>query len=844
MSVAISGGAEAEQAQEKPAQPGGATPTLLALLERSAYLFAQRPALLFKPGFRYQTWTYERLLDEARRVAALLQSRGLQKGERAIIWGPNCPQWVAAYFGCAFAGVIAVPLDMRSANDFVERVVLQTQPRLAFVSRLTPAAENFKIERLYFEELDGLCRGIDASVPESVVPDDLLEIMFTSGTTGDPKGVMLSHGNLMANLAASREHVPGEPSYRLLSILPLSHMFEQMGGLLLPLSAGASITYATSFQPAALIKVMNERRVNLMLVVPQVLDLFMNGIEREVERQGRERLWRMMRSVALRLPFSWRHLLFAAVHKRFGGHLAVFFTGGAPLNPELGLKWEALGVRVIQGYGATEASPAISSHTIKEPRYDSVGRPLPGVSVRIGDDGEILVRGPNIMRGYWQAPEQTASALQDGWYKTGDLGFLDRDGYLHIQGRKKDMIALPSGQKVFPEDIETPLRSDPAVVDAAVVGLPRSAGLEVYAVLILNDGASAADVVARVNQKLAGHQQIRGYSLWPDADFPRTHTLKVRKQVILDVLLGNSKLTQRVAAPIHARPLTDQLTDLLSSFSERKPEELQPEFTLGADLNLDSLRRVELLSLIEERLGVALDDSQVEGETTISDLRLLVSKDVRPSVASFPRWGCSFWCRPIRGLLQDALLFPALRGLYRVRVQNASALDGLARPAIFVANHNLFLDSAVLLKVLPRQLRKHLAIAAAAELWRNPLWAGVNPLLGNAFPFSREGSVRASLENLGRILDEGWSVLIYPEGRLTIGGPIQPFKNGIGILAVDAGVPVVPIRLVIKSTGFPSWLPWIRRGKLEVNFGKPLSFEATHSYIEAARTIEDAVHAL
>ena len=275
-----------------------------------------------------------------------------------------------------------------------------------------------------------------------------------------------------------------------------------------------------------------------MLLVPQALELLMNGIEREVKRQGREALWDRLLRIAEATPFPLRRLLFRRVHKQFGGKLDFIVSGGAALDQDLGRKWELLGVKIVQGYGTTEASPVISNHSLRERRLDSAGRPLPNVEVKIGSDGEILARGDNITPGYWRAPEETAAAFDGDWYKTGDLGFFDHKGFLHVQGRKKDMIVLPNGQNVFPDDIQAVLAKHPNVTDATVVGLTRGSSVEVHAALILDDADTAQEVVSWTNGQLAEQQRIRGFTVWAEEDFPRTHTLKVKKGVVVDTILG------------------------------------------------------------------------------------------------------------------------------------------------------------------------------------------------------------------------------------------------------------------------------------------------------------------
>ena len=825
--------------------------TLVEFLRNSVRYHGPRDALLFKPGFRYQRWSYDRLWRESGQVASLLQSRGLEKGDQVVLWGPNSPQWVLILFGCLRAGVVAAPLDLRSAPDYVERVISRITPKLAFTSRFTPKNDvDLGLPEITFEELDGLIQGLPEPSHVDIEPDDLAEIMFTSGTTGDPKGVMLTHRNLTANIEGISQYITCDTSSRLLSILPLSHMYEQMGGLLAVMFFGASVTYPTSRQPTVLARTMRERQITTMLLVPQGLELLMNGIEREVRRQGKEALWSKLLKLAEKTPFGLRRRLFGRVHRQFGGKLDFIVSGGAALDPDLGRKWELLGVKIVQGYGATEASPVISNHTIGERRPDSVGRPLPNVEVRISDEGEILARGDNISPGYWNAPEQTASTFQDGWYKTGDLGYFDDEGFLHIRGRMKDMIVLPSGQNVYPDDIQAVLNRHPGVTDSSVVGLPRGSSVEVHAALILNEAEDPEAVVAWANSQLAEQQRVRGFTVWPDEDFPRTHTLKVRKPVLIERLLGDTAAEEPASSRPASSPSGSQngvrgLVDIVAEVATLDASRIEPDMTLGDDLNLDSLGRVELLSAIEADLGVYLDESQVEPETTLRQLGQILEEGAsNPPVTKFPDWGMDWWCRMTRGLIQRLLVFPMLRLPYGLKVTGREKLEGVNGPVLFVSNHNLGLDNPLIIKAIPSSWRRRLAIAGAAALWKNPVFWVLNPLLGNGFPIAQTGAVRPSLENMGKILDNGWSVLIYPEGELTVGGPIKPFMNGTGMVAVEGRLPVVPMKLHINRLGSPTGFPILKRGSVEVRFGEPMAFPPTMAYQDATSEIENAVRAL
>ena len=785
--------------------------TLVEFLRATVEKHASRDALLIKPVFRYLRWSYSQLWEDSGKVASLLQSRGLTKGDQVVLWGPNSPHWVLIFFGCVRAGVVVIPLDLRSAPDYVERVVSRTDPKLAFTSRFTPKGDvDLGVPEITFEQLEETIADMPAPEDMDIAPDDLVEIMFTSGTTGDPKGVMLTHRNLTANIEGISQYISCDPSSRLLSILPLSHMYEQMGGLFIAMNSGASVTYPTSRQPTVLARTMRERKITALLLVPQGLELLMNGIEREIARQGKMALWSRLLKIAGRTPFRLRRVLFRRVHKQFGGKLDFIVSGGAALDPDLGRKWEILGVKIVQGYGATEASPVISNHAIDERRIDSTGRPLPNVEVKISDAGEILVRGDNVTPGYWRAPEETAAAFDGDWYRTGDLGFFDDEGFLHIQGRLKDMIVLSSGQNVFPEDIQAVLTKHPNVTDAAVVGLTKGSSVEVHAALILDNPDTAQDAVSWTNDQLAEQQRIRGFTVWPEEDFPRTHTLKVKKRLVVDTILGKIQPESPGGATSGGSSTGGArgLIHIIAEVSKRDFSDITDDATLGDDLDLDSLGRVELLSAIEAELGVYMDESQLEPETTVSQLTALVEEGSKnPPLMNFPAWGMRWWCRILRGFLQRVIIFPIVSLPYSLKITGRERLEDVTGPVIFASNHSLGLDNPLIIKAIPNSLRRRMAIAGAAQLWKNPIFWLMNPLLGNGFPLAKEGAVRPSLENMGKIIDDGWSVLIYPEGELTVGGPIKPFMTGAGLVAVEGRLPVVPLRLHIHKLGFPYPLP-------------------------------------
>jgi len=511
--------------------------TLVDIVERSRVRYAERPALAIRSRDGRVGWTYAELGRYVDRFVAWLAARGIQRGERAAIWAPNQPWWGGIFFGCLKAGVVVVPLDARGGADFARRVARVTRARviLGGTDQLRELGESsvptVPIESLRELESDGAPP--DSSDAPTIGPEDLAEVVFTSGTTGEPKGVMISHRNLLSNVKAMDEHVTALPSYRALSVLPLSHMFEQSICLCDLMLGGASVVYVHSLQPSTIFEALQEERITAMPAVPQVLALFYQGIEHEVRQRRQEKAWRMLQRLAPLVPFPLRRHLFRAVHRRLGGHFEFFVVGGAYLDPSLAQRWENMGIKVVQGYGLTECSPAVTTNSLARRKLDSVGRPLSCCEVRLAPDGEILVRGDNVSSGYWENPEATAAAFEDGWYKTGDLGYFDAAGYLYLKGRKKNLIVLGNGMNVYPEDVEGVLLQDLAVRDAVVVGLETGeAEVNVHAVLLMDDASKAPDVVKATNRRLASHQHIQGFSVWPEPDFPRTLTLKPKREPI------------------------------------------------------------------------------------------------------------------------------------------------------------------------------------------------------------------------------------------------------------------------------------------------------------------------
>jgi long-chain acyl-CoA synthetase len=525
--------------------------TLLDLIDDAVARFADRPAVgLWHDDGTRTTWTY-RELDRRSRLAAwrLRHELGLEPGDRILTWSPSAPELPAAYLGAIRARLVLVPLDLHMSADAIAGIVARAEPRhlVLGTGRDAPDPAAAGLAGLATTTVDALSAEPDAATfpPdwetqldawERPRPDDVWDLIFTSGTTGTPKGVMVAHDNLLATLEAINRVLP-PLEHRIISVLPLSHLFEQAIGLIYALSVGADILYVRSRNPRILFEALRSHRVTSMILVPQVLDLFWSAIEREVDRSGRRTTFDRLRRIARRLPYRARRLIFRSVHHRLGGGMRLFVSSGAFLPPALQQAWEDLGVVVIQGYGSSENGFGTCT-TREDHGLGTVGRPMPPVELRIGEDGEVLFRGPTLFKGYWRDPQATAAAIDpEGWYHTGDIGHLDPEGRLVLSGRTKDRIVLPNGFKVYPEDIENALRiaglRDTVAVETRpgrieVVVLARSAGEDEPAA-----EKRAVDAAVRsANASLGPNQRVAGWRVWPDEDFPRTHTLKVRRDPI------------------------------------------------------------------------------------------------------------------------------------------------------------------------------------------------------------------------------------------------------------------------------------------------------------------------
>jgi long-chain acyl-CoA synthetase len=820
-------------------------------------------------GYRTESCTYAQILDMAKAFSRHLHERGVAKGNRVLLWAENSAEWVAAFFGCALCGVVVVPMDDGASLEFALRVAQQVEAKLIVGSvhharecAAASAAPTFRIQDLR-QTADPR-----PAPPTDLGAGDVLEIVFTSGTTAEPRGVVITHGNVLANIAPLEREMQGYRKFerlvhplRFLNLLPLSHVFGQFLGMFIPPLLGGVVLFQNELKPSEIVSTIRRERVSVLVSVPRVLQSLKQKIERDLEFQGKIAKFRSRFASSKGRHFLWRWWIFRSIRHQFGWKFWAFISGGAVLDADTEEFWGRLGYAVIQGYGLTETTSLISvNHPFKLGK-GSIGKVLPGREVKLAADGEILVRGGGIAAGYWNGQGEHRVSDEQGWYRTGDLGALDAEGNLYFKGRKKEVIVTSSGMNVYPEDLEAALRKQPEVKDSLVVGINRDGNAEPCAVVILRDHGPLSPVVQRANQSLAEYQRMTMWMEWPGEDFPRTSTQKPRRNLVAQI--AREQLLQfGPGAPAregqNLTETTSPLSDLIARISRRPVGKLEEGASLDSDLGLSSLDRVELLSAIEDRYQVDLSEVRSSNVKTVADLERMLRGEAAPGAGyHYPRWTLCWPVARLRLATHYLLLRPAIILLGWPRIKGREHLRGVEGPLLVISNHLGELDPGFILTALPARFRHRLAIATGGESLeglRTPppgqnvflrIYHRIQWVLGvallNLFPLPREAGFRRSFAYAGQAVDRGYSVLVFPEGRHTPDGKLLPFRSGIGLLAQNLGIPVLPMRIdglfEIKQAGKKIAPPW----KIRVLIGQPIKFSADTDPEKIAAILREAV---
>ncbi len=832
--------------------------TLLDYLYESSSL-DRVVAFRHRPRLREHRWTYGELSATAFRFARELETRGIGRGDRVLIWAENCPEWVAAFYGILLRGAIAVPLDEHGSPDFAARVCRQTEPKLVLYGRGIDVSP-LDIPSIPLEALVETIasHSADPMRADSIQPSDIVEIVFTSGTTAEPKGVELTHENILTNIAPIEREIAKYIRWefivrplKIVSLMPLSHVFGQMLGIFIPRLLRAEVVLQNRLSPSDIIHTIRTERAAVLGAPPRVLETLRNKLERDLDISRELNAFLADLTVERSWPARWWH--FRRVHRVFGFKFLSMVTGGARLDTATEDFWRRLGFAVVQGYGMTETAALISLNNPFSARAGSLGEVLSGrENVRIGVGGEILVRGKSVSPGLWGSDNRPG----DEWLATGDIGSMDETGRLFFKGRKKDVIVTAAGLNIYPGDLEAALDAQPETIACTVVGVEGENGPEPAAALILRKGSDPAEVVSRANNSLADFQRIRRWVVWPDADLPRTSTHKVRKNEVADYI---SRQSGSHAKKAHASPLAALIAGIKGGGKTAGPES-----RLSEDLGMDSLARVELISAIEDRYQVDLDESAFTASATVGDLEKAVRGDAveaKPLKFAYPKWPLRFPVTVVRSVFNFLVLQPVTRILGRATVAGTENLRDLNGPVLFVSNHVAEVDPGLIMAALPRRIRRRLAIAMDGERLmgyrQRPAGTGLFTrmryfvqyflVIGvfNAFPLPRRSGFRRSFQFAGEAMDRGFSVLIFPEGELTPDGNIRPFRAGIGILASGLEAPVVPVKITglweLKSSGQRGYAP---AGAIKITIGSPLDLDPNAEPAAITRVVESAVRTL
>jgi len=917
---------------------------------------ADETAVVNHRGIRRYATTYGELANLAGRFAAELDRRNIAPGDRVVLWGANSAEWIAAFFGCLLRGVIAVPLDAAGAPEFASRVVRDTAPKLIAGDRalLKTLSAADACEFIFLANLgDHLPAEPNFTVAGSVDAHAPFQIIFTSGTTSEPKGIVHTHRNVLVSVAPiereMRKYRRIERVFhplRFLHTLPLSHVFGQFMGLWLPPLLAAEIHFVEQVEARRMAELIRRERISVLVAVPRILQLLRTHLLGRFETLAAQ-LEATKSQSKLSKWWTFRH-----IHSLLGWKFWAVISGGATLPSELEEFWAGIGIPVIQGYGMTETTALVTLNSPFKIGKGTIGKTLPGREVRLSDEGEIQVRGDMLATSSWVQGKMVPRESE--WLSTGDLGERNEQGELRFLGRKDDVIVTGSGMNVHPADLESALKKQPGIRDCAVVPCETAAGAEPVAVVLLSGPESQLQqAVQEANKELAVFQQIRRVLVWPEVQFPYTSTGKLLRRKVTEWVC------QTMGAPASSQPASstpksskNSLLDMIAEVTGERPSGSEDHLRLTEDLHLDSLGRVQLQSSLEQQLGLEFAGDALSNLETLGQLRALIAAETGshpasaqtatapetggpasppritaltqpqpsaqnpaaqsfvtghdfsradkanqingalapaapPSAAStprsgaspqetaskpkadkdlqaltsqemYPRWPWNWLFAPLRDAFLEIVARPLIwfLGAPRVTLPAGKLPDG---PVIIIANHITAYDGAIVLYALPRKLRRRVAIAMVGEMlldlkrgrnqgyWFLNLFAPPQywlvTALYNVFPMPRAHGFRKSFQHAGEAMDLGYNVLIFPEGARYYEGGIRPFRSGIGIIAQEARVPIVPVALIGLEEMHREHR-WFRSGKLEIRIGPAIPVDDAAEPAELTAKLEAAVRQL
>ncbi len=873
--------------------------SIFSVFERTAARLPEKPALQIRREGRWVRYTFDEALRATGTIMRRFLERGLLPGDRVAICAENGPEWGLAYLSIMRAGMTAVPLDPQLPPSEAWAAARFARARLMCAGATTfeglsahRCDEDAELVKLREPLIPPAGATRDAE-PDSVSVEEaaIASILFTSGTTIAPKAVPLTHRNLLSNASALLRVHPIRPADEMLSVLPLYHAFEFTGGFLVPMVCGATVTYVDQLKSAEILTAMQATGTTIMLTVPRLLKMFHDSIQNSAASGGFLKRW-LFAFLGFASNLSGGRMgrqLFGVVHRKFGGRLRMFVSGGSRLDPELFRAFRRMGFVVYEGYGLTETSPVLTVTPPGGAKAGSVGPPLPNVELAIRNQnlegiGEVWVRGPSVMAGYIDDSESTAEVMVEGWLRTGDLGKRDEEGFLHLTGRSKDLIISGAGKNVYPDEVELRYKDLPYTKELCVFGLPADDGIGdiVHAVIVVDEAnASGMDsssmereirlAAEAIGESLPTHQRITAMHFWY-RDLPKTTTMKAKRGEIRDVVASSVGASGPHAAPVSAADTRrdEKVSEsfaavrrILARQSKRPETAIHADSHLLLDLGIDSIGKVDLIGAIEAQFGMRIDDKKATAIARVSDLlraigdRLPIGSGTRGEawrrlVASAGGGSTNGCHRPAPGparWLARGTVNAFMNSYVRVR---AAGLENIPASGAFILapNHSSHLDSPAVVTAVNG--RRRVWVAGAEDYFFDTrLKRYVFGRLLDTIAFDRHADGLSGLRRCGEALSRGDGLLLFPEGTRSRDGRIQPFKVGVAVLAIERNVPIVPVFIDQAFDLLPKGRKFVRPGVVKVRFGKPIAPPATDEAVdhyaaaqELTRQVQAKVEAL
>ena len=879
--------------------------TLFEAFQHSAQRFARKPALQVRRGSRWVRYTYEDALRATGMIMRRFLERGLRSGDRVAICGESGPEWGLTYLAVMRAGMTAIPLDPQLPADEAWAAARFAEAKLMCVGPAKEASmeqareshdANLVSMQAPFIPKPGASRDV-LPEPITVADSDVASILFTSGTTIHPKAVQLSHRNLLANAKAIVKAHRITPGDELLSVLPMYHVFEFTGGFLVPITSGATITYVEQLKGPDILAAMQSTGTTIMLVVPRLLQMFHSSLQDKVASSGLvvRALFRLLGFTSDLTRWHFGRRLFRSVHRRFGGRLRMFVSGGSALDPFLFDAFLRMGFSVYEGYGLTETAPVLTVNRPGCSTRGSVGPPLPGVEVEIRNQnlegiGEIWVQSPGVMLGYLKDRQATDAVIQDGWFRTGDLGRVGNDNQLHLTGRSSDLIVTGAGKNVYPDEVERRYCDLPYTKEVCVFGVPADDGLgdAVNAVVVVDldlvSGMDRSSVEREIRasaealgETLPSHQRIATFHFW-DRELPKTSTLKAKRGRIRDMVLAEGAMAQ--AGPDDAAnndtykstaadiaevksPRFDAIRIILAPRTRQAESAIVPRAHLHLDLGIDSIGKMDVIGAIEARFHIQIDADKAADVTRVADLIKIVGEREPKGAAGralagwqrrltdsttasqFDRDPLPIPLVPMRWLVRGGV-GAFMNSYVRVRVKGLENIPA-SGPFVLAANHSSHLDSPSVMAAIGSKRR--VWVAGAEDYFFNTALKRL--LFGkmlDTIPFDRRADGVLGLRRCAEALGHGDGLLLFPEGTRSTTGLLQPFKIGIAVLALAKNAPIIPVYIDRAYELLPKGHRMVKPGTITVWFGSAVcppglddDSDRHQAFLTLTRKVEAAV---